>query len=218
MKKYLFFLLFLVIFVFSLVSAEEKNIGVSFDVGSDLVGIETQTADFSFIGPSFGLTLDFNKKLRSSFNYISGEDSVLVGNSNLNFNWRQFNASIDYKILNEDKSIWASLLYRSFEIKTAWNDMSDKDNWNGLGIGLSYKPKLSENLYGSIGLNYFPTLSSEIGDYSNLEICGSLEYKFKNNDKVSLILHYTNQNLSSQSDNIGDIKVNQAGLKVKMKI
>ncbi|MCS6956004.1 MAG: porin family protein [Candidatus Calescibacterium sp.] len=191
---------------------------ISFSLGGDFVGIDTVTADFSFFAPSFGLHLGLGDKFKANFNYITGEDSVGVGNSNFDLNWRQFNTSLDYKLINDDKSLWLSLLYRQFEISSSWQNMSDKDSWNGLGIGISYKPKLSENFYGSLSINYFPTLTSGIGDYSNLELSGSVEYKFKNNEKFSLILHYTNQNLSSLSEGVDNLKINQAGLKFKMKI
>lgn len=210
-----------IIFMFTIslsLGGNTNDPDISFSLGGDFVGIDTVTADFSFFAPSFGLYWKIGEKFKLSFDYVTGEDKVNVVTDDFNLSWKQFNTSLDYKLTNEDRSIFLSLLYRQFEISSSWQDMSDKDSWNGLGIGISYKPKLSENFYGSLTINYFPTLTSGIGDYSNIELSGSLEYKFKNNEKFFLILHYTTQNLSSLSEEISDIKINQMGLKFKMKI
>lgn len=206
-------LVFLILFImFECIYGQDK-IKIGVDLGYDFVGIKTDRAEFSFLAPTWGLNLELNKKINFTVEYLSGEDSVIVGNSNFNFDWSQITSSLNYKIINEDKSLWVSAIYRGFQIKSSWEGLSDKDNWKGIGLGISYKPKLSENLYASFGVNYFPGLTSSIGDYSNFEISGKLQYKLKNNQNNSIILHYTNQNLSSLSDNIRDISVNQIGLK-----
>ena len=197
--------------------SSENGIKLTLSAGMQAVGLKTVTASFSFLAPVLSLESQINPKFKISTNYSSGSDKVNVGNSNYNLKWREFNISADYKLLNEDKSLWASLLYKQFELNSSWNQQEDKDTWGGIGIGICYNTKIRENLKGLVSLNYFPNLSSGIGDYKNLEIKGQVEYEMKNN-KNSIILYYNNQNLTSISNNISDMSINQVGIKFKMKL
>ncbi|MFN3995459.1 MAG: hypothetical protein ACK4GR_02890 [bacterium] len=220
MKKNLikFLILANIIWMITLIvqASENESMEFSFAVGGQGVDLKTARASFSFIAPNITLNTKINPKFNLLFNYSEGKDSVPVGNDSFGMKWKQWGGSFDYKILNDDKSLWVSLLYREFGIKSTWRNEVDEDSWKGIGLGLSFRPKIKENLYGKIGINYFPSLKGNISNYKNFEVMGQVEYVLKNN-KNSLLLHYTNQNLTSLTQNIGDIKVNQLGISFKTK-
>ncbi|MFN4219875.1 MAG: hypothetical protein ACK4GJ_03010 [bacterium] len=217
LRKILRFSILITIFTLMISTASERiNNNIELSIGYNAATLKTSLAKFSFSPLVIDLTTKLNQKLNFSINYTFGEGDKIIEQNEYDLKWKQWGGSFDYKILNDDKSLWVSLLYREFGIKSTWRNEVDEDSWKGIGLGLSFRPKIRENLYGKIGINYFPFLSGDISNYKNFEVTGQVEYVLKNN-KNSLLLHYTNQNLTSLTQNIGDIKVNQLGISFKTK-
>lgn len=223
MKRYLFRILAtIVVSIITLISllmsvdAQENNKGVfTPSIDFNTVNLDFNTSSFNFFAPCLNLEYKVDR-YKIYIGYVFGEDSEKVGNFDFKIKINDLTTRFSYRLLEFNGSkIYFNTNLKSFKLSSNWNNLSDSDTWSGLGAGLAYE--LDKEKYGiNLGLNYYPKLdSSNIPDYSLLEINGAFIYNI--NPKLQAYLNISLNNFNSL-DNNSDIKYNRYGLGLKFKI